>query len=77
MRKIIIIEEDDDGEIRPYTKPYRINPYMDGMDGYICQYCGKHVGNMEVHLCSQPWCGQPRDDGWCPGGAEWEKELVC
>lgn len=54
MRKIIMIEEDDDGGIRPYPHPIRRNPIE---DGYICPICGRHVGSMEVHPCNQPYCG--------------------
>lgn len=50
MRRIIIVEEDEDGRIRPYTKPIRINP---SADGYTCQYCGKRVDSLEAHLCNQ------------------------
>lgn len=59
MRKIIIIEEDDDGDIRPYPHPIRRNPIE---DGYICPICGKHVGSMEVHPCNQPYCGIGRSE---------------
>lgn len=53
-RRIIIIEEDEDGkEIRSRKLPY-IHPWL---DGYICPICGKHVGSMEVHPCNIPYCG--------------------
>lgn len=53
MRKIIIIEEDDDGNIRPYPHPIMPSPTR---DGYICPVCGRHVGSLEVHQCLQPYC---------------------
>lgn len=54
MRRIIIIDEDNNGNIRPYPYPIRRNPLV---DGWICPYCGKRVYTMEVHPCNQPYCG--------------------
>lgn len=54
MRRIIIIEEDDNGnEIGRKNIPYTPS----WQDGYTCPICGKHVGSMEVHPCNQPYCG--------------------
>lgn len=54
MRRIIIIEEDDDGiEIGRKEQPY----VPSWQDGYTCPICGKHVGSMEVHPCNMPYCG--------------------
>lgn len=65
IKEIWDVEEDDDMRFhRPHKNPL--------VDGWICPYCGKRVYSMEVHPCNQPWCAQPRDDGWYPGGAEWE-----
>lgn len=65
MKVITIIEEDDDMRFhRSHPNPL--------VDGWICPYCGKRVYSMEVHPCNQAWCGPSRDDGWYPGGAEWE-----
>lgn len=68
MRRIIVIEEDDGNEIRMIGRPGRR-----GFEGWICPYCGKRVYSMEVHQCNQPYCGQPRDDGWYPGGCDWDE----
>lgn len=54
MRRIIIIEEDDNGkEIKRVGLPY----HPSWQDGYTCPICGKHVGCMEVHPCNMPYCG--------------------
>lgn len=53
MRRIIIIEEDEDGkEVGRKEMPY-VTPWV---DGYTCPRCGKYVGSMEVHPCNQPRC---------------------
>lgn len=71
MNTFIIIEEDDDARFhRPYRYKRPQNPLV---DGWICPYCGKRVYSMEVHPCNQPWCGRAGDDGWFPGGAEWDE----
>ena len=54
MRKIIVIEEDDEGDIRTLRRTHIENPIN---DGWICPYCGKRVYSMEVHQCHQPYCG--------------------
>lgn len=70
MKVITIIEQDDDDDFKiTHIDPIKRRQIM---DGYTCPICGKHVGSMEVHPCNQPWCAHPRDDGWYPGGAEWE-----
>lgn len=53
MRRIVIIEEDGGGNIRPYRYPIMRNPID---EGWICPYCGKRVYSMEVHKCYQPTC---------------------
>lgn len=54
MRRIIVIEEDDDMRFhRPYKYKWPRNPLV---DGWICPYCGKRVYSMEVHKCYQPIC---------------------
>ena len=53
MKRIIIIEEDDDDCNITYIDPVRRRQIT---DGYTCPICGKHVGSMEIHLCNQPYC---------------------
>lgn len=65
MKVITIIEEDDGMRFHRLHNPL--------IDGWICPYCGKRVYSMEVHPCNQPYCGQTRDGGWFPGGAEWDE----
>lgn len=65
MKRLIIIEEDDDMR---FHRPH--NPLT---DGWICPYCGKRVYSMEVHPCNQAWCGgkfmyeeeHPEDGPFC------------
>lgn len=66
MRRVVIIEEDDDMRFhRPHPNPL--------VDGWICPYCGKRVYSMEVHPCNQAWCGgkfmyeeeHPEDGPFC------------
>lgn len=67
IKAIWDVEEDDDMR---FHRPHPRNPLV---DGWICPYCGKRVYSMEVHPCNQPYCGQPRDDGWYPGGCDWDE----
>lgn len=53
MRKIIIIEEDDNGDEIRRQKALHTPIWK---DGYTCPICGRHVGSMEVHPCNQPYC---------------------
>lgn len=53
MRRIIIIEEDEDGAEKRTVVPYTSS----WTDGHTCPVCGKHVGSMEVHPCNQPFLG--------------------
>lgn len=55
MKRITIIEEDDDDFKITHIDPIKRRQIM---DGYTCPICGKHVGSMEVHPCNQPWCGR-------------------
>lgn len=51
MKTVIIIEGDEDVNV---LKIKRNNPLI---DGWFCPYCGKRVYSMEIHPCTQPYCG--------------------